>query len=299
MSFGITTFAQSPFASLGGNAYNQSVSESVALADAQAVAIVKALDVAESIAAVDTPTALQNLGVAVNETTNLVDSIVGGLLSTATQDETVAAADSLIQEYGTFLTVSDSMAVVDAYTLTNNIFNVAVAEATTPSDTDSSTGLILIEEVDEVMSVAETQAVTQALAAAVAESIASLDAYTETRDLVASIAESSAIGLFIGAGYNGNVDVSESVATADAFTGQRVFSYFISESVAPADAQVGIINFVTSSVAESLAAADNITFTVDTRALPTGVLITLSVNNVNVWGNINDDSNPNWVIIQD
>jgi hypothetical protein len=297
--FGITTFAQSPFASLGGNAYNQAVSESVALADAQAAGIVKALNVAESIAAADTPTVLQNLGVIIAESTSPVDTPSTTQIRMAFQDESMLAAENITELTGKFVDMNESIALADAYTLSNNIFNVAIAEAAIPSDTDSSTGLILVEEVDEVMSVADTQAVTQALAAAIAESIASLDAYTETRDLVAAIAESAAVGLFIGAGYNGNVDVTESIATADAFTGERVYNFFISESVAPADAQVGTINLVNQVVAESLAAADNITFTVDTRALPTGVLITLSVNNVNVWGNIDDDANPNWVIIND
>ena len=297
--FGITTFAQSPFAALGGNAYNEEVSESVATSDSFVNVLVQALDIAESIEAADTQAVTQVLAALQNEDISPVDTPATTLLAVAFVDESIAAADSIEQITGKFVNMDDSMGVADNYALSNNIFNVAVPESTTPSDTDSSTGLILVEEVDETMGAADTQAVTQALVAAVAESIASLDAYTETRDLAAAIAESSAIGLIVGAANNGNSDVSESITTADAFTGARVFSFFINESVAPADAQVGIINFVTSIVAESLAAADNITFTVDTRALPTGVLITLSVNNVNVWGNINDDSNPNWVIIQD
>jgi hypothetical protein len=68
--------------------------------------------------------------------------------------------------------------------------------------------------------------------------------------------------------------------------------------VSAADTQAGVFNFV-ATVAETVAAADNMTFTVDARALPTGILITISVTNVNVWGNIDDNSNPNWVIIND
>ena len=53
------------------------------------------------------------------------------------------------------------------------------------------------------------------------------------------------------------------------------------------------------NVAESIAATDNQTYTVDATATPTGVLLTISLTNVNVWGEINDGSSPNWVQIKD
>jgi hypothetical protein len=297
--FGITTFSQSPFAALGGNVYNQALSESVAPADAQAANIVKALNIAESIAAADTQAALQTLAALQNESVGPVDTPSTTLLAVAFQDESMLAAENITELTGKFVNMNESVATNDTFAVINNIFGVSVSEATTPSDTDSSTGLILFEEQDEVMGAADTQAVAQALAAAISESIASLDVYTETRDLVASIAESSAISLVVGAANNGFSNVSESIAVVDTITGSQFYSLFISESTAPADAQAAVINLVGQVVSESTAPADTMTFTVNTRALPTGVLITLSVNNVNVWGNIDDDANPNWVIIND
>lgn len=215
--FGLTTFAQSPFAALGVSSFNETQSESIAVADAVVASIIHSSAIAESMGAVD----LQRV---------------------------IGAPDP----------VFESTTPNDAYGVSNNIYNVLVAESTTPSDTDSSTGIIFTEEMDETLGAA---------------------------DSIASTAN------FISA-------ISESTTPSDAFTGERVFNYFISESVSPAEAQAGVFNFV-ATVAETFAATDNMTYTVDTRALPTGVLITLSVNNVNVWGNINDDSNPNWVIIKD
>ena len=215
--FGITTFAQSPFAALGVATYNQTVSESIAVSEAQ------------------TNVLLQN------------DAVVESTVITDIQS--VPGAPELVAE---------SIALSDAYSLSNNIFNALVSESTTPSDTDSSTGVIFSEEVDEVNGISDS----------------------------------------IAAAQTHITDVAESVTTSDAFTGERVFNYFISESVSAADVQDGVFNFV-AMVAESVSPADNVTFTVDTRALPTGVLITISVTNVNVWGNIDDASNPNWVIIND
>jgi len=215
--FGITTFAQSPFAALGVSVFNEAQAESIAAADAVAAVVINTSAIAESTGAVD----LQRV---------------------------IGAPDPVLE----------AVLPEDAYSVSNNIFNVLVAESTTPSDTDSSTGIILTEEMDETVGIADSISFTASLAA----------------------------------------DISESITTADAFTGERQFNLFISESVSAADTQAGVFNFV-ATVAETVAAADNMTFTVDTRALPTGILITISVTNVNVWGNIDDDSNPNWVIIND
>lgn len=189
--FGITAFAQAPFAALGGNVYNQALSESVAPADSVVSVLVHAPAISESIAVVDTQSVTQGLAAAISESASPSDTPSTTQIRVAFVVESVAESDVYDQIAGKFVTMSDSISVVDDYALSNNIFNVTVPEATTPSDTDSSTGLILVEEVDEVMGVADTQAVTQALAAAINESIASLDAYTETRDLVASIAENT------------------------------------------------------------------------------------------------------------
>jgi hypothetical protein len=215
--FGITTFAQSPFAALGVSSFNETQSESIAVADAVVASIIRSAVIAESMGVAD----LQRV---------------------------IGAPDP----------VFESTTPNDSYGVSNNIFNVLVAESTTPSDTDSSTGIILTEEVDETVGIADSISFTASLAA----------------------------------------DIAESITPDDAFTGERQFNLFISESVSAADTQAGVFNFV-ATVAETVAASDNMTFTVDTRALPTGILITISVTNVNVWGNIDDNSNPNWVQIND
>jgi hypothetical protein len=296
--FGITTFAQSPFAALGGNAYNQSVSESVATADDFIGVIAYASDIAESMAVADAQAVIQGFAVAINESTGPVDTPSTTLLAESFVEDSIAQTDVYEQLSGKFVNMDDSITVADAYTLSNSIFNAVVAEIQNPDDTVSSTGLILFEEQDETMGVADTQAAIRVVSAAVAESIANLDAYTETRALAAVIAEDTHADDIVGVAYTGNVAISELTAPVDAVGGQRQFDYFISESVAPADAQAGVFNYVVA-VAETMAAADNTTFTVNTRALPTGILITISLSNVNVWGDIDDDADPNWVQIND
>ena len=216
--FGITAFAQSPFAALGGNVYNQSLSESVASADVVSISLTQAPTIFEFISVVDTQVSDQTLAALISESTSSVDTLSNILLGVAFQDESMLAAENIAQLTGKFVTVADSVSTNDTFAVINNVFNITVSEATTPSDTDSSSGLILIEEVDEVMDIVDTK------------------------------------------------------------TGVFVFG---------------------RGVAESVAVADNMTFAASTKAFPTGVVINLSVNNVNVWGDINDDADPNWVIIQD
>jgi len=296
--FGITAFAQSPFAALGGNAYNQSVSESAAATDDFVGLIAYAFNVAESIAAAETQATSQNTSALINESTGPVDTPSTTLLAVGFVEDSIDQTDNYEQLTGTFVDISESISLTENYALSNSIFAATVAESQIPDDIVSSTGFIIFEDQNETISVSDTQAAITLLSAAVAESIVSLDAYTQTRDLVASITESSAVGIIVDAQLNANSDISEAVTPDDAVAATRVFDYFISESVTPEDAQAGIFNYV-AEVAESMAAADNMTFTVNTRALPTGILITISVNNVNVWGNINDNSSPNWVQIND
>lgn len=296
--FGITAFAQAPFAALGGNTYNQNLSDSVASADVVSLDFIQATNIAESIASADTQTTTQDLVALQNESIGPVDTPSATQIRVAFQAESMLAAENITELTGKFVNMSESVALGDDYALSNNIFGVSVSESTTPSDIDSSTGIVVLKGVDESLSAADSQTVFQTLIAAVAEATTGVDVYTGERTLVAAINENATISQLINAANNANSNVSESITTADAFTGNRVYSFFISESVSPADTQIGVFNFI-SSVAETVVAADNVTFTVDTRALPTGVLITLSVSNVNVWGNINDNSNPNWVIIKD
>lgn len=296
--FGLTAFSQSPFSALGGTVYSRSISESVAPADSIVGVLVQASAIAESVAAADTQNLAQVLGAAISESMAPADTQVPTQIRVATYAESMAVTDAQEQLTGKFVFMAESVAASDAYTLSNNTFNAVVPETMNAGDTVSSTGLILFEEVDETVGIAESIAVAQALVAAISESIASLDAYAKTSILPVNISEETHPEPVINAANNANSAVSESVATSDAFTGQRVYNYFISESVSAADAQTGVFNF-TTTVAETLAAADNMTYTVDTRALPTGILITISVNNVNVWGPIDDDSNPNWVVIND
>jgi hypothetical protein len=216
--FGITAFAQSPFAALGGSAYNEAVGESVASADVVSISLTQAPTIFEFISVVDTQVSDQTLAALISESTSSVDTLSNILLGVAFQDESMLAAENIAQLTGKFVTVADSVSTNDTFAVINNVFNITVSEATTPSDTDSSSGLILIEEVDEVMDIVDTK------------------------------------------------------------TGVFVFG---------------------RGVAESVAVADNMTFAASTKAFPTGVVINLSVNNVNVWGDINDDADPNWVIIQD
>ena len=55
--FGITTFSQAPFSTLGGNTFAVSISESVAVSDTEAATVAFAADISETVAGSDSQTA--------------------------------------------------------------------------------------------------------------------------------------------------------------------------------------------------------------------------------------------------
>jgi hypothetical protein len=216
--FGITAFAQSPFAALGGNVYNAAISESLA-----------------------------------------VDAVVDGIaLNIGYIDETVSVGSTITATVTFNQDVVEAAAVTDSISAAGSIYNVLVAES------------------------------------------AVIDAFQNFAgaELTASITESVVAADGLSVQFIGYVDIAESVSVSDEQISQRALNAALTESAAAADSQAANL-VLTGSVNESAAVADNITYTVNAKATPTGILLTISLANVNVWGDINDDADPNWVEIND
>lgn len=218
MSFGITAFAQSPFAALGGNVYSASITESIAVDDSITSVVLKLSFVDESVAVGSTVTAIVTFNPAVTETAAVEDSI--------------SAAGST--------------------------YNVAVAESAVIDAFQSFTG----------------------------------------NELAVSITEHVVAADNLSVQFIGYVDVAESAAVSDTQTGARAFNKSVSESAAIAETQAAGLDLV-DSVNETILVADSITYTYNANVNVTGILLTLSIPNVNVWGDIDNDENPNWVQIKD
>ena len=91
--FGYTTFAQAPYASLGGNSFTAALSESVSAASALSAARGSGGIVFESVIATDTPTAVRNLFVALAETATGSDSLVARIDVIGALSDSAAMSD--------------------------------------------------------------------------------------------------------------------------------------------------------------------------------------------------------------
>lgn len=216
--FGITAFAQSPFAALGGNVYNETVIESVAVAA-------------------------------------VIDGIV---LNIGYIDESIAVGSTITATVTFNPAVLESVAVADSISAAGSTYNVSVAESAVVDAFQSYTG----------------------------------------NELSASITEAVVAADGLSVQFIGYVDVAESAAVSDSQVSARSVNTDVSESSAVADSIAAALA-LTGSVDESVAVADLITYTYDANANVTGILLSLSVHDVNVWGDIDDGVNPNWVEIKD
>lgn len=91
--FGYTTFAQAPYASLGGNSFTAALSESASAASALFVLRGLGGIVDESATATDIPTAVRTLLVALAETASGSDSLVARIDALATLSDSAAMLD--------------------------------------------------------------------------------------------------------------------------------------------------------------------------------------------------------------
>jgi hypothetical protein len=144
--FGISAFADTPFASLAGSSFNSSVSETATATDAVSSKQTFASAVTETGTASDAVSSLARFISAVTETGTATDAVSGfqGFISAVT--ETGTATDSTVG-FITFPTsIAESGTATDAVSSLQT-FSSLIAEAATA--TDSITGSFLWNLIDD------------------------------------------------------------------------------------------------------------------------------------------------------
>jgi hypothetical protein len=296
--FGITAFSQSPFAALGGTVYSRDLTESVAASEAQVAVLLQPLSITETTAATATQTLLQTLAANISESTTPTDAQTEDMIIAGAVTESVIATETITQIAGKFVYVTESVAATDDIVVNPSIFNAALSASATAQDTVSTTGLILFEEQDETSIASDAVSSTQTLVAAIAESTTPEALQTNIATLVGFINESARALDFNVCALDAYSAITETTAATATQLGRNQVNVVLTESATAGTTQTSAINIV-SSVLETAGASESITYTVDSKGIVTGVLLTISLTNVNVWGDIDDGANPNWVLIQD
>ena len=115
--FGYTTFAQAPYASLGGNSFTSSLSESAAAAAALSTVIGRGGLINESATATDTPTAVRTLLVSLAETAAGSDAPTVQVAFVGTVSESANGSDLS----NAIATINASVTGVQLYVLEGNV----------------------------------------------------------------------------------------------------------------------------------------------------------------------------------
>lgn len=174
----------------------------------------------------------------------------------------------------------------------------AVSESLSASDAVSAT-LVANGSVQELLSVLDTTTNNIVMGASIAESMLVIDQYQQVSGKFVYVNESISVNALqnVSSGTY-NVDVAESASVTEAEAAGKLYTKSVAESASIADAQSGTFNYIVSTD-ESVAATDTITYTVDTKGIVTGVLLTIGLSSPLVWEQVNDDQSPNWVEIKD
>jgi len=181
--FGDVTFAQAPFAALGGATVLSSVDEAATAADSVAQETRAGALIQEAIAASEAFVSLNNIMTAVRAelatataTQNFAASnFVATQAETATGTDTVAAAPSTF-----FASRSESATATDASSAITNVL-AAIAEIATGSDSFAG-GLLVLVSVSESATGNAVATATTSVRASVAELASGLDAYAKVKD---------------------------------------------------------------------------------------------------------------------
>ena len=179
--FGDVTFAQAPFAALGGATVLSSVSEAATAADSVSQESRAGALILESIAASEAFVSLNNIMTAVRaELATATDTTATAPSNfLATQAETATGTDTQTA-IGTMLaSISDSATATDAPSAIANLL-AAIAEIATGADS-SDRGLLVSVSVSESAVGSHTQSATARFNGSIQELASGLDAYDKLK----------------------------------------------------------------------------------------------------------------------
>jgi predicted aspartyl protease len=159
--FGITAFAQSPFAALGGASYAMSLAESFSLSDVEAVSAAFAGAHDESFAITDDVPSNFNYYVSLLDTGDLSDNYFGVIDTSATTSEAFSLTDAILGAQGTNATTAESFTLTDEATSSAGYAGTTAESFSLVEVLDA--GFTFFTTIDESTSI--TEAVTSFLAA--------------------------------------------------------------------------------------------------------------------------------------
>ena len=296
--FGITSFSQSPFSTLGGSIFLKTITESVDPTDSVSSNLTIPVAVSESISAGDTAVSVQALAAAILESNTATDAFANTMIALAALNESAAVGELYTEIAGKFVYVTEAVAATVSQGAGGSTYSTSIQETINAGAFDSTGNIITVNVTENATSADATQTAQLTLNQLVNESITVSDVYAAIAQLVATINESAPANDTQAANFVAYVNISESAGITDDPNAGNQIDVLITESSTPAANLATVFNFVVD-VAESSGIADNITYTVDTSGIVTGVLLTISLSSPLVWQQINDDQSPNWVEIKD
>lgn len=296
--FGITSFSQSPFSTLGGSIFLKTITESVDPTDSFGSTLIIPVSVNESIAAGDAAVSVQALAAAILESNAATDSLANTMIALAALNESAAAGDSYTEIAGKFVYITEAVAATVSQGAGGSAYNTSVQETTNADAFDSTGNIITVNVTENAVSADATQTAQLTLNQLVNESTTAGDVYAAIAQLVATINESTPAHATQAGNFVAYVNISESAGIADDPNAGNQIDVLLTETVTPAANLAPVFNYIVD-VVETTGIADNITYTVDTSGIVTGVLLTISLSSPLVWEQINDDQSPNWVEIKD
>jgi len=180
--FGDVTFAQAPFAALGGATVLSSVSEAASAASSVEQETRAGALIQEAIAAAETFVSLNNIMTAVRAELATATDITAAAPSNflATQAETATGTDTQIAIGTMRASVTESITATDTPSATANLL-AALAEASTASDSvNASRGFFVT--ITESATGADTVSTTVRFVGSIQELASGLDAYGKVKD---------------------------------------------------------------------------------------------------------------------
>ena len=295
---GLTSFAQSSFASLGGNTYLKALTESVSASDSYSGPISLPVAISESATVDATVYSIQSLAAAIQESPAVTDAYANTMIALASLNESVAATELMQQLTGKFVYITETTAVSDALSAAGSTYNVSQNESENIQAFDATGNIIATSITENATTADATQSAQLVLNPSIQEAITVSDVYTSIAQFVAFINETAPVNDYQAANFVAYVNVSEAAALTDDPNAGNQINVLITESATPAANLATAFNYIVD-VAEAAIASDNITYTVDTSGIVTGVLLTISLSSPLVWDQINNDQSPNWVEIKD
>jgi len=286
--FGISTFAQSPFASLGGAFFPFTITEDSGLADTNSQISAFLQAIAEPITMTDdnSPAALFVVGVTENNTLDDSSTQQSNFLQSLTEDSLLADVQEITAQFAQSVDENavlndDSTqyfaaqevrletidAVLDSSTTQSN-YNVARAENSNLSDVDD---------------------ITAQFASSITEGISSEDSQAILAQFIASLSEATTIDDFEIIGSAFFFDVTEPFISENAETASLGASFFPVENINSNDSRV---------ISAQFAASINELFAVASFAIVRG-WVRIDDNQVPNWADISNTQGSGWTQVDD